>query len=165
MLSPSSHLDSLDCILKTYYLLQLVYVSLCGFPFTKSFWCDTKKSKEEDVENDLENHGENKVGNSNEIESEEEKEVDPENFEEIPEHLQRKEEENQCIKIRKLKKKFDKGFYAINNLNAEMFEDEIFALLGHNGAGKTTTINVLSGMMAATQWKSYPFMDMILKLR
>ena len=124
------------------------------FPFTKSFWCDTKKSKEEDVENDLENHGENKVGNSNEVESEEEKEVDPENFEEIPEHLQRKEEENQCIKIRKLKKKFDKGFYAINNLNAEMFEDEIFALLGHNGAGKTTTINVLSGMMAATHGKA-----------
>ena len=42
-----------------------------------------------------------------------------------------------------MKKKFDKGFMAINNLNVEIYEDQIFALLGHNGAGKTTTINVL----------------------
>ena len=27
-----------------------------------------------------------------------------------------------------------------------MYENQIFALLGHNGAGKTTTINMLTGM-------------------
>lgn len=32
-----------------------------------------------------------------------------------------------------------------------MYEDQIFALLGHNGAGKTTTISVLCGMTDATE--------------
>ena len=43
---------------------------------------------------------------------------------------------------------------AINNLNAKIYEDQIFALLGHNGAGKTTTINVLWGMLSASQGKA-----------
>ena len=58
------------------------------------------------------------------------------------------------IKINNLKKLFDEGFYAVNGLKGEMYEDQIFALLGHNGAGKTTTINILSGMMAATSGKA-----------
>lgn len=49
-----------------------------------------------------------------------------------------------------MKKKFGDSFYAINGFNGEMYEDEIFALLGHNGAGKTTTINVMCGMLAAS---------------
>ena len=70
-------------------------------------------------------------------------EINPEYFEEVPEFLKQKEEESRLIQVSHLKKKFDKGFMAINNLNAEIYEDQIFALLGHNGAGKTTTINVL----------------------
>ena len=31
-----------------------------------------------------------------------------------------------------------------------MFQNQIFALLGHNGAGKTTTISMITGMVAAT---------------
>ena len=34
---------------------------------------------------------------------------------------------------------------AVNNLSFSMYENQIFALLGHNGAGKTTTINMLTG--------------------
>ena len=76
------------------------------------------------------------------------------NFEDIPEYLKRKEDDNEMIKITNLKKRFEGGFYAINGLNGEMYEDQIFALLGHNGAGKTTTINILSGMMAETSGKA-----------
>jgi ABC-type multidrug transport system fused ATPase/permease subunit len=36
---------------------------------------------------------------------------------------------------------------AVNDLSLNMYENQIFALLGHNGAGKTTTINMLTGLM------------------
>jgi ABC-type multidrug transport system ATPase subunit len=52
-------------------------------------------------------------------------------------------EQSQFIQINNLKKKFGSNFYAVDGLKAEMYEDEIFALLGHNGAGKTTAINML----------------------
>ena len=39
---------------------------------------------------------------------------------------------------------------AVNNLDAQMKEGEIFALLGHNGAGKTTTISMLTGLLEPT---------------
>ena len=35
---------------------------------------------------------------------------------------------------------------AVNNLSFNMYENQIFALLGHNGAGKTTTISMLVGL-------------------
>ena len=37
------------------------------------------------------------------------------------------------------------SIHAINNLNLDVQEGEIFGLLGPNGAGKTTFINILSG--------------------
>jgi ATP-binding cassette, subfamily A (ABC1), member 3 len=124
------------------------------YPFTKSFWFEAKAVEHE--HNEEGNQHNNKVGHSSEEEENdtEKKEIDPENFEEIPEYLRRKEDQNEFIKISNLKKKFDQGFYAIDDLNAEMYEDEIFALLGHNGAGKTTTINVLCGMLAASKGKA-----------
>ena len=42
------------------------------------------------------------------------------------------------VSIYGLRKQFG-THVAVKNLNVEMFEGEIFALLGHNGAGKTTT--------------------------
>lgn len=36
---------------------------------------------------------------------------------------------------------------AVNNLSFDMYENQIFCLLGHNGAGKTTTINMLDGLL------------------
>ena len=42
-------------------------------------------------------------------------------------------------------KKNSKSIHAINNLNLDVQEGEIFGLLGPNGAGKTTFINILAG--------------------
>ena len=40
---------------------------------------------------------------------------------------------------------------AVNNLNLDMYEGQVTALLGHNGAGKTTTISILTGLQAMTK--------------
>ena len=39
---------------------------------------------------------------------------------------------------------------AVNNLNLEVAEGEIFGFLGRNGAGKTTTIKMLLGLIFPT---------------
>ena len=54
-----------------------------------------------------------------------------------------------AIKVEKLtkiySKKSSKEIVALNNLNLEVKEGEIFGLLGPNGAGKTTFLNILAG--------------------
>ena len=54
-----------------------------------------------------------------------------------------------AIKIEKLTKIYSKKssneIKALNNLNLEVKEGEIFGLLGPNGAGKTTFLNILAG--------------------
>ena len=47
-------------------------------------------------------------------------------------------------------KNSSKSTHAINNLNLEVNEGEIFGLLGPNGAGKSTFINILSGTTIKT---------------
>ena len=54
------------------------------------------------------------------------------------------------LKVSNLKKNFSNGKVAVDDLNLEMFPDQIFSLLGHNGAGKTTTISMISGMLTQT---------------
>ena len=39
---------------------------------------------------------------------------------------------------------------AVNELNVNMYEGQITALLGHNGAGKTTTMSILTGRIPCT---------------
>jgi ATP-binding cassette, subfamily A (ABC1), member 3 len=39
---------------------------------------------------------------------------------------------------------------AVSDLSVSMFQNQIFALLGHNGAGKTTTISMLTGIVEPT---------------
>tara|TARA_B100000029_G_scaffold515768_1_gene624561 strand:+ start:1467 stop:2396 length:930 start_codon:yes stop_codon:yes gene_type:complete len=55
------------------------------------------------------------------------------------------------LKIEKLtkiySKKSSKKITALNDLNLEVKEGEIFGLLGPNGAGKTTFINILAGIV------------------
>ncbi|MBN1784752.1 MAG: ATP-binding cassette domain-containing protein [Candidatus Bathyarchaeota archaeon] len=53
------------------------------------------------------------------------------------------------LKTRDLVKKFD-DVTALDNLNLEIIEGELFSLLGPNGAGKTTTINILTGIIKPT---------------
>lgn len=53
------------------------------------------------------------------------------------------------VKINNLSKYFGK-FPALNNLNLEVNEGEIFGLLGPNGAGKTTTIKLMTGLLKPT---------------
>lgn len=59
------------------------------------------------------------------------------------------EENNNCMKIIGLNKKFDE-FHAVKDLSMNLYRDQIFVLLGHNGAGKTTTISMLTGMLKPT---------------
>ena len=57
--------------------------------------------------------------------------------------------EKNALKIEKLTKiyseKSSNKIKALNNLNLEVKEGEIFGLLGPNGAGKTTFLNILAG--------------------
>ena len=46
--------------------------------------------------------------------------------------------------------KKSKSIHALNNLNLDVKEGEIFGLLGPNGAGKTTFINILAGTVIKT---------------
>ena len=51
---------------------------------------------------------------------------------------------NHAIKVRGLKKSYD-GKIAVNGIDLEVVQGEIFAILGPNGAGKTTTVEILEG--------------------
>ena len=57
--------------------------------------------------------------------------------------------EKNALKVEKLTKiyyeKSSNKIKALNNLNLEVKEGEIFGLLGPNGAGKTTFLNILAG--------------------
>ena len=54
-----------------------------------------------------------------------------------------------AIKIDNLRKEY-KDVVAVNNLNLEIHDGELFALLGVNGAGKTTAIKMLATLTAPT---------------
>nr|MDA3929519.1 ABC transporter ATP-binding protein [Prolixibacteraceae bacterium] len=47
------------------------------------------------------------------------------------------------------------GIKAVNSLNLNVRQGEIYGFLGLNGAGKTTTIRMLLGMIKATSGKAY----------
>lgn len=67
-----------------------------------------------------------------------------------------------AIRTENLTKKF-KGITAVNNLNMEIMENELFALLGVNGAGKTTTIKMLSCLIKPSEGDGYIFGKSITK--
>jgi len=54
-----------------------------------------------------------------------------------------------AIKTSNLRKEY-KDIVAVNNLNLEIEEGELFSLLGVNGAGKTTTIKMLATLLKPT---------------
>ena len=55
--------------------------------------------------------------------------------------------------LNKIYKQEKNSINALNNLNLEVKEGEIFGLLGPNGAGKTTFINILGGTVVKTSGK------------
>ena len=64
-------------------------------------------------------------------------------------------EQKNILSVKNLKKiyynKQAKDNHALNNLNLDVKEGEIFGLLGPNGAGKTTFINILAGTVIKTE--------------
>jgi len=54
------------------------------------------------------------------------------------------------ISIAGLTKTYATGFRALNNVNLDIRQGEIFALLGPNGAGKTTLISIVCGIVTAS---------------
>ena len=58
------------------------------------------------------------------------------------------------IKIVDISKTFGKST-VVDQLNLNMYENQITVLLGHNGAGKTTTMNMLTGMFSPTSGTAY----------
>lgn len=54
------------------------------------------------------------------------------------------------INIENVTKTYNGTYSAVNNLNLQIRDGEIFGLLGPNGAGKTTTIKMITGIIAPT---------------
>ncbi len=57
---------------------------------------------------------------------------------------------DKAISIQGLVKRFE-DVTAVDGLDLEVSQGELFGLLGPNGAGKTTTINILAGLLAPTE--------------
>ncbi len=60
---------------------------------------------------------------------------------------------NNYISISNLSKIYSNKFHALDNINLDIKQGEIFALLGPNGAGKSTLINVICGIVSPTSGK------------
>jgi len=58
---------------------------------------------------------------------------------------------------RRISNRNNKGneFLAVDDVSFKVYENEIFAILGHNGAGKTTLINIMVGLLKATEGDVY----------
>ena len=53
---------------------------------------------------------------------------------------------DKVIEISELKKDYD-GFTALDGISLDVFDNEIFGMVGPDGAGKTTTIRILCGLL------------------
>ena len=74
-----------------------------------------------------------------------------ENYEAPPLICKRQENLGDFVRIEGLAKTYDGGFQAVRGVNFKMYENQIFALLGHNGAGKSTVISMLTGLIKKSQ--------------
>lgn len=62
----------------------------------------------------------------------------------------------EVLKVENLFKKYENlNRYANNDINLEIFQGEIFGLLGKNGAGKTTLVRQICGLLLPTKGKIY----------
>ena len=99
------------------------------FFLTRDFWCPGKTSHNERLFKESIDWG-------NSVET-----ADP--------SLETQRASGKALIVRELTKKFGNKI-AVDRLNLDMYEGQIFALLGHNGAGKTTTLSMLTGMIPIT---------------
>ncbi len=60
------------------------------------------------------------------------------------------------IKTKELTRKFN-GLTAVDHLNLEIEEGEIFGLVGPDGAGKTTTMRLLTGILDPTEGEAWVY--------
>jgi ATP-binding cassette subfamily A (ABC1) protein 3 len=97
------------------------------FLVQKSFWCPRKTQLKEVNETKIDN-------------------VDDEAIEDVDPSLESQKSAGKAMIVRNLSKKFGNKV-AVENLNLDIYEGQIFGLLGHNGAGKTTTISMLTGLI------------------
>lgn len=61
---------------------------------------------------------------------------------------------NQLIKIENMTKKFP-GVIALDNVNIDLKEGEVHAIMGENGAGKSTLMKIIAGVHKPTSGKYY----------
>lgn len=54
------------------------------------------------------------------------------------------------LSIKNLSKTYGNGVHALKDVNLDIYEGEIFGLLGENGAGKTTLIGIICGIVNKT---------------
>ena len=66
---------------------------------------------------------------------------------------------NVVIKLANLTKKFG-SLTAVDQLSLEIIKGEILGFLGPNGAGKTTSINMICGLLRATECRCSYIFDM-----
>src|SRR5437764_13934912 len=59
------------------------------------------------------------------------------------------------IRTQSLTKVYDTGVTAVDSLDLEVSEGEIFGLLGPNGAGKTTTVGMLTTRVVPTSGRAF----------
>jgi len=79
------------------------------------------------------------------------------NFEPAANALIAQDQSNESIKVQGLRKVYDTGKVAVDNVSFNMYKGQIFALLGHNGAGKTTTISMMTGLFGSTSGSTKVF--------
>ena len=66
-------------------------------------------------------------------------------------HEPRRPSHDAILSVSGLGKTYASGFKALSGVDLEIKRGEIFALLGPNGAGKTTLINIICGIVNATE--------------
>ena len=59
-----------------------------------------------------------------------------------------------AIKVRNLNKRI-KGKSILNNINFDIYENEIVGLVGPNGAGKSTLLKVMTGLYSIDEGDVY----------
>jgi len=70
------------------------------------------------------------------------------------ENLIKLNESKKTIRVEGLKKVYGE-YTVLNDVSFTINEQEIFCLLGHNGAGKSTLVNILTGLISATEGNFY----------